>query len=509
MAQPQPPTFANVLTNVLRFTQNQAETLINEGYDATSELVYWSYDDIKEWCVNKTKLPVNRGGCPYGDPRIRNLQAFAFWATDMHRRGSVADLASFDANMLLDYKEMVRVERAKKASDTTVPLPSELDSKADWEDWELALLNHLQSKGGINGIPLSYVIRPDIRPPADAAATAQEVRAQDLIFNAPLEGPAYTTDSEAVFSIIECLTIGQDSANWISQRSRRARDGRQAMNDLKSHFDGGEEKYKRNQAAISTLEHLHYKHEKMMSFHLFSTKLKKCFDTIELCDQGYSEANKIDILLKKIKSNSQDLRNVVTIIRSDGRKFDTFMKATQELAKHVAHLFPPEATSNSSGHRRKRGISSTKSSTGYKVVKKDGKEFVSGVDVTDQTRTFTGKEWAKLPLAYKKDVLFKNPARNKKAKTGRSASAATTTSDSASLADGDVARIINGVMRGHANMQLPPPASSTAPPRQPRMGAGAGAPARSASAATSSGSSVVSTITADTRWDHNGNIIEE
>jgi hypothetical protein len=512
MADPAPPIdFRGVLQGVLRFTDNQANTLINEGYDSAIELRFWSPEDVKTWASNKTKLPATRGGCGYGDPRVKSLQAFAFWATDMHRRGLPLNLEQFDAAMLVTYKEMVRVERAKRDLDAKVPLPEVLDNKADWENWELSLKNHLQSKNGIDDIPLSYVIRSETRPEVDDASTPEEIRKSDLIFNAPLEGPAFDTDTDIVFGIIESLTIGQDSANWISRRTRRARNGRLAMEELKSHFDGGEERYKRNQAAVSQLENLQYKHEKMMTFQLFSTKLKKCFDTIELCDQAYSETTKIDTLLRKVTSNNQDLRNVITIIRSDPGKFDTFMKATQEMAKHIAHLFPADLSSGPGQHQRKRRISGLHGADkkGYKITKKNGKQLCAGVDVTDQTRSFSAKEWSMLPWGFKK-VLFRNPERKSKKKKGnnedRSVSGAA--SSNQTIDDASVARVVSGVMRasiiGSATSAPLPPAPPEAPLRQPRMGPGGGR----TSSAVSSGSSVQSGITQDTRWDHNGNIIE-
>ena len=58
---PVPVTYQLVLTNVLRLTQNQSNTLIDEGYDTTQELCFWDMKDISEWCTNKTKLATARG----------------------------------------------------------------------------------------------------------------------------------------------------------------------------------------------------------------------------------------------------------------------------------------------------------------------------------------------------------------------------------------------------------------------------------------------------------------
>ena len=79
------------------------------------------------------------------------------------------------------------------------------------------------------------------------------------------------------------------------------------MDQVKSQFDGGEEKYKHHQVAIPQLDNLNYMHEKMMSFSTFSTKMKKWFDTIAICDQPYSKPTRIDMLMRHMKSNNSDI----------------------------------------------------------------------------------------------------------------------------------------------------------------------------------------------------------
>ena len=504
---PAPVTFLLVLTDILRLTGNQANALIVEGYDSAQELCFWNSSDIATWCSNKTKLPATRGGCAFGNPRVKAIQAFAFWATDMHQRGLPLALPLFDDAMLLQYKEMVRVERARKSLDSSVQLPEPLGTTAIWEDWENSLRNYLQSKDGINGIPLSYIIRSTERPDTGDDATDEQIRLMDLIYNAPSVGPAYNTDSEQVFGIIESLTIGQDSANWISRRCRQTRDGRLAMSQLKGHFDGGEEKYKRHQTAITQLNLLHYKHEKMMDFSTFSTKLKKCFDTIAICDQAYSEPTKIDMLLRRIKSSSADLSTVVTMIRADTDKYNTFIKATQELAKHVAILFPIESFNGSGKHPRKRKINSAarneRGGNSHKIITKQGRKYCNGIDVTDQTRSFSSKEWKSLPYSFKKE-LYNNPNRKKKKPTDdREASDVTTNGN---LNNETIGRIVSGVTRATlAQADTASTPGTVIIPRPPRMGAG-GATQRQ-TAAIESNSSGASVITNDTRWDHNGNII--
>ena len=272
------------------------------------------------------------------------------------------------------------------------------------------------------------------------------------------------------------------------------------MSQLKGHFDGAEEKYKRHQLALTMLGNTHYKHEKRMTFRTFSTRLKKCFDTIAICDQPYSEATKIDMLLRRIKSSSNELAQVVTLIRTDTTKYNTFIIATQELAKHVAILYPEVSHSGNGRHKRKINYTKTSGSKSggggsHKMTTKDGKSYCNSIDVTDQTRSFSSKEWKALPYSFKK-ILFNNPNRKKKPKTENDRQASSATTDNP-LDNNTIGRIISGVARAtFANNDLP---SVVVPPR---MGAG-GATQRQAAASSSSNS----VITTETRWDHNGNII--
>ena len=103
-------------------------------------------------------------------------------------------LPSFDDAMLLKYKEMVRVDSARKSQDSSVNLPEPLETIAIWLDWENSLRNYLQSKDGINGIPLSYIIGSAERPDARDDATEKQIRLLDLSYNTPSVGPAYNTD---------------------------------------------------------------------------------------------------------------------------------------------------------------------------------------------------------------------------------------------------------------------------------------------------------------------------
>ena len=71
--------FRNCLAQVLNFTQNQVNTLIVDGFKTALDVLGWSHKEIKDWCEAKTKLALNRGGCNYGELRVRSLQGLVWW----------------------------------------------------------------------------------------------------------------------------------------------------------------------------------------------------------------------------------------------------------------------------------------------------------------------------------------------------------------------------------------------------------------------------------------------
>ena len=219
------------------------------------------------------------------------------------------------------------------------------------------------------------------------------------------------------------------------------------------------------------------------------------------------------MLLRRIKSSSNELSQVVTLIRTDTVKYNTFIKATQELAKHVAILYPEVSYSGNNRHKRKIHLTKTSgggsggsSGTGgsHKIITKNGKSYCNNIDVTDKTRSFSSKEWKALPYSLKKILFDTNNSKKQKTGDDRETSSAVTVTNP--LNNNTIGRIISGVARATLiNNETVGSIPSVVLP--PRMGAG-GAAQRQA-AATTSLSSNMSVITNDTRWDHNGNIISK
>mmetsp|Transcript_10523 Transcript_10523/g.14855 ORF Transcript_10523/g.14855 Transcript_10523/m.14855 type:complete len:113 (+) Transcript_10523:416-754(+) len=103
---------------------------------------------------------------------------------------------------------------------------------------------HLRERLGTRKIPLSYVIRDNIVPPAlsplctDCITSAAFTSImEELIQFAPHHGPEYDEDNARVFQVIQDLVAGTSHKVSIKAHRRR-RDGRAAYLSLVMHNIG-------------------------------------------------------------------------------------------------------------------------------------------------------------------------------------------------------------------------------------------------------------------------------
>ena len=522
-ANPLPLTpLQDLFDNVMSLNLAQRTCLHNEDIFTLDDLLDLSPKEMSEWANRKSGLTAARGGCRWGIAAIKKLQALIFWAIDSNRRGINVVPADFTPDVMAQYREFVRVDLNTEASEDKTELPGALKD-AKWVEWNITLHNYLMAKKGINGIPLAYVIRKPI-PPGTMFPTLS--REQQLLYAAPLTGPAFVQDNKAVFTVLNTCCMEQNATNWIQPKHKRSSDGRAAMEDLRRHYDGTDGRFKRKSQADAALEVLHYTHEHSLPFSTFSSRMKKHFDTIKYCDPpGVSAQTQIAMLLKKIRTTNVSLLSAIANIRMDPVKYCDFDTAAHELSTQIAIIFPSKSGGNGPGGHRKRDIASLQKGNGgngggrgYNIQKVNGRDTINGVDVTDRTREFTKDEWYKLPRKLKDD-LNRMPERREMNKKLRSRPRLDTRNSSGfstqvTLSDETRSQLITGAARAVLSVH------SGGPPRQvdtqqPRMGAGGGASRRSQTAgaatgnrgtATDDSASVISDISS-LRWDMNGNPI--
>ena len=167
--------------------------------------------------------------------------------------------------------------------------PGPLVSESTWPEWEPKFENYLAVIMGMNGVPLSYVIRennlPDrVGPHADFV--------EETIACTPLNGVAFEADRSTVHQYLVSFTSGETSEEWIKPLNRK-KNGRLSMEALRAHFSGEGNATRRIAVAETLEESLHYKNERTMAFEVFLTKCQKMFTIFH--DEGEPKDEKAKI----------------------------------------------------------------------------------------------------------------------------------------------------------------------------------------------------------------------
>ena len=333
----------NVLENVCHLTRSQRETLVNDGYDTARSLVHWNFKSIRAWCEAKSKMPVNRGGCTYGDRKIKCIQGIAYWCTNASLTGDQLDIVNkFDDDALDESIIESELDYNETKKDAVLDKPDKF-SHEKWQEWEESVYNYFSSFRNVRGIPYPYVIRKMPNP----LIPANMERDEFITYNAELTGTMFKRDSKHVYQILKELTNGTQAEDWMKGKKC----GRIAMIALQDHYDGKAEGERRMAVAKADLTKLFYRNETTFSFEKYVTKLLTIFNILDKYRFPVYEKDKVDYLLNKIQCPDKDFQITVNICRSSHST--NFINASTYLQTEVARIFPDsQPSSGRYGKRR-------------------------------------------------------------------------------------------------------------------------------------------------------------
>jgi len=147
----------SILRGFHEFSLDQCQTLREEGYSTLAHLHNWRHDDIRSLLENLSNRPVSRGGRRYGDRKIKELQALAWFLTDRRRRGLSQDLDLYCQNAD-QYISLAEMDSLVSKKDSVITKPCKF-KYSEWNQWEESVYLYLNSIRSNCGAPLSYVIR--------------------------------------------------------------------------------------------------------------------------------------------------------------------------------------------------------------------------------------------------------------------------------------------------------------------------------------------------------------
>jgi hypothetical protein len=435
------------------FGNLQRDAIVREGFLSLEDLGDFALKDVDNMCKKISTIPATRGGVHIGYALVRKLKGLIYWVKDHLRRDLIPEEGDWTLDVCKFSIRAMDIEEARNKDDTKIDAPGKLKA-ADWQQWELKLINFLQSMHGSSGVPLHYVIRKDVAP-----GYVYENNLEELVNTCPLAGMVFDEDNRKVFGIIKQGVADTNNWDWIKTLNR-SQDGRLAMQMLRDHFDGPGEVEKRIATANKNMAELHYVKESTFPFSQYVTGLNACYKTLEEAGEPITERNKVSTMIKGISTQNQYLTAAIQNVRTNPNTKSNFTAASNELGEQIAIIFPGELRRSGGGFRgggggrRMSGVGRGAGRGGsgrgrghgrgsYQGGRGGGRGYqgggqggrgnqqgrgrgggrgnetvtADGVDVTNVTRSFTDQEWSALSSESRRYVHEERET--KRARTGQ------------------------------------------------------------------------------------------
>ena len=230
--------------------------------------------------------------------------------------------------------EVRKVEKDQSDTVSKAADPGKFKDERKWPEWEPAFVNYLSTIPGVNGVPLSYVVRERESPePGFEYGSSFNEKA---VACAPLNGPTFQADARKVHQLIKSFLQTETAEQWIKPNARR-QSGRDDMQALRNHYSGEGNTSRRIAVAERLRDTLHYKNEKSLQFSMFLDKLQKMFNIFEEEKEEMTEQAKVRMLLKKVEH--PQLQDAVGALRVRAQMDGiTFTECANHLSAIVSEL---------------------------------------------------------------------------------------------------------------------------------------------------------------------------
>jgi len=281
----------------------QRELIIQAGLADYEDFRYLNEKDIRDMAEEFGKRTVPNGRIIFGLGRTKKLIGIMNWIQDCHRTSDIPDYSDFNEQALAEAQSRALIRKSDVElvdTNTKAADPGKFKDERKWPEWEKAFVNYLSVIPGVNGVPLSYVVRDAVEP---EEATEYQTFNERMIARAPHTGQYYVADSRRVHYLLTGYLTGEPSATWIRNISKH-QDGRRDMISLRRHYAGEGNSTRRISDAKRIQTTLHYKSERALPFNKFLDSLQKMFTIFEEENEPLTERAKVDELLTKTQNPS-------------------------------------------------------------------------------------------------------------------------------------------------------------------------------------------------------------
>ena len=254
--------------------------------------------DITGMADEFSKRTVAAGRIIFGLGRTKKLTGVMHWFQDCNRTSDFPDHNNFDLNALAEAQGRALVRKSDMDlvdTNTKAAKPGQFKDERKWPEWEKAFINYLSVIPGVNGIPLSYVVREQEDPEEGAD---YETFKERMIARAPLTGQYYVADTGRVHTLLTGFIHGEQSESWIRNIAKHE-DGRRDMIALRRHYAGEGNSTRRISDAKRIQTTLHYKNERALPFNKFLDSLQKMFTIFEEENEPLTERPSLIIVIPR------------------------------------------------------------------------------------------------------------------------------------------------------------------------------------------------------------------
>ena len=317
-----------------------------------------SFEDIENECKTMSTLTVAQGQIRITPATKRNLKAFIEWTKSKLIIGEDPENEAFPVGDAMEYIRRNKhhqsfVEKSKTLSEAAKP--EKLTEQTKWIDWLPTFKNYLRAIPGVNGIPLSYVIRDHEAPHIADDPTMDFL--DNYIHRCNLDGQYYDTDNLEVHTYIMHFISGNSVAEAKITAHGQVNDGRADFIALKDHFEGIGINAHEISRAQRILTSLYYAGEKKphMWWAEFEKEMSRAFAIFDKVEgrQVHSDEMKLRILLPKISADF--LKQTTAAINVEIAKVPmtiTYADAISTFRNAVAQKYPPDVGNANNRTRR-------------------------------------------------------------------------------------------------------------------------------------------------------------
>ena len=270
-------------------TEVNCNSIRNEGGLEAFADFFLTGSDIWDMASKLSKRTTAQGLINFGILYVKYTLGIMHWAQDesyWSRTASLTGISDTDKHKallgsVLDRSALRNVESDQAETIRKAAYPGKFKDERTWPDWEVKFENYLSTIPGVNGVPLSFVVRYQEAP--DRTTYFQGEYIHDIIACAPLSFTHLQSDTSKLHQLLKNYLGDYMDEQWIRSIEKCA-NGRDKFDALCHPYSGDHNVSHR----IATVERLwkilHYKSERAMSFSMFLDRTKNMFNIFR--DEG-------------------------------------------------------------------------------------------------------------------------------------------------------------------------------------------------------------------------------